>query len=106
MQHQTTKLALKYKLATTILTQKAQRAGVAYNVSAHVAQLAQQGALPCHTATGQAVSLNILHNISFNFAKLCVVYNALYNAYVNLNLTPAFMVKVTPQPNLNYLMQV
>ena len=105
MQTQTTKLALKYKLATTILTQKAQKAGVAYNVNAHVAQLAQQGALPCHNATGQAVSLNILHNASFNFANLCTAYYALYNAYASLNLTPAFMVKVTPQPNLNYLMQ-
>lgn len=91
-----TKLTLAYKLATTILTAKARKAGLAYNVQAHVTHLAQAGGLPCYTATGQAVALNILHNCNFNYGALPIAFNKLYNYFNNLHLSNAFMVKVTP----------
>lgn len=105
MQTQTTKLILGYKLATAILTQKAQQNAIAYNVNAHVAKLAQTGGLPCHNTTSQAVCLNILHNTNFNYLNLPLAFTNLYNYFNNLHLNVNFMVKVTPQPNLNYLMQ-
>jgi hypothetical protein len=98
MQHTTTMLILKTKLAHTILTQKARLAGVAYNVQGHINALMQAGGLPCHNATGQAVALNATHNANYNFASLPLGFAKLYNAYANLNLTPMYMVRVTPTP--------
>ena len=97
-QTQTTKLVLAYKLAAAVLTVKAKRAGLAYNVNAHVAQLAQQGGLPCHNTTSQAVCLNILHNTNFNYLNLPLAFSNLFNYFNNLHLSNKFMVKfVEPQ---------
>jgi hypothetical protein len=105
LQATTTNLMLGYRLATTILTQKAKRAGVAYNVNAHVAQLAQQGGLPCNNAIQQAIATNSLHNVGFNFNSLQIQFYKLYRAFLTINLNVQFMVKNTPAPNLNYMFE-
>jgi hypothetical protein len=102
---QNTTALLKIRLATTILTQKARLQGVAYNVNNHVAYLAQNNGLPCQQAITQAITLNVLHNLNLNFKNLSLNFAKLYNAFTSINLHPAYMVRLTATPNLNYMFE-